>query len=158
MDSCETGDVRVWFAERGWFYHLLGLLKLPLAEFCSLTGEGQNVWEVGKLVVTPRQKHIRKLRIHFASTCGNCINPAPKHILYHLHLVEFDCWTKFWRIREGWKQKAASSVCSQKSKFSTTGVWIRLFKTQGHPSTNFSAFEVKCFWNTDVRDCPIKYK
>lgn len=81
VDSCETSDVRVWFAELGWLHCLLGLLKAATEWVLFLNWRRSKCLGSGK---TGGQKHIRKLRIHFASMRRNCINPAPTFPLYDL--------------------------------------------------------------------------
>lgn len=77
VGSCETSDVRVWFAELGWVHCLLGWLKAATGWVLFLNWRRSKCLGRGK---TGGQKHIRKLGIHFVSIRGNyescsyCIN------------------------------------------------------------------------------------
>lgn len=102
---------------------VLQLLKLSLGEFCSLTGECQNIRKVGKVVVRNTEAN---LELIFASTCGNCTNPAFKFDLcdptHWLNLIAEP------NIKESEEDESLklSVIAAGNLEFSITGVWTRL--------------------------------
>ena len=88
-----------------------------------------------------------------ASTCGKCTNPAFKFPLCDPpHWLNLISEPNIKGSENDESIKLSAVFAAGNLKFSIAGVWIRLLKMHGSPSIDFSTFEVRSFWNTDVRD------